>query len=206
MKRFFLIVAILIGLTAGILWVLSPKPVTDLDAPGKYCAFCDCHVLNHQKFYEDDLVIALCTYRPISAGHCLIIPKRHVLRYEQLTDVEMLRVSQVIKKVNAAANQIYHNPAYIIYQKNGYQAGQSVPHVHFHYLPRQNSDNCLFTFFIQAWMAELMPAQTYEEMQPSIEALHNAISTNLRHCLDVSCRRDMLDGAVAQSSPSRDHP
>ncbi len=58
----------------------------------EYCAFCDDEVLNYQKFYEDDLVLALYTHKPIMPGHCLIIPQRHVKRFEDLSDEEMTRV------------------------------------------------------------------------------------------------------------------
>src|SRR5580704_15955828 len=75
------------------------------DASGldrKYCAFCDKAVLDRQKFYEDDLVLALYTHRPIFPGHCLVIPKRHVPRFERLTDAESARICQIIQRVTTA--------------------------------------------------------------------------------------------------------
>ncbi len=99
------------------------------------CVFCDGEVLNRQKFYEDDLVFALYTHKPVLPGHCLILPKRHVERFEMLTDEEILRITQAIRLVNEAATQVFHTASYLILQKNGVEVGQSVPHLHFHYIP-----------------------------------------------------------------------
>ncbi len=68
-----------------------------------YCAFCDSVVLEAQTFYEDDRVVALYTHKPVSPGHCLVIPKRHVERYEALSDEEILQIGRVVRKVDAAA-------------------------------------------------------------------------------------------------------
>jgi diadenosine tetraphosphate (Ap4A) HIT family hydrolase len=62
------------------------------------CAFCNPAILDYQQFYEDDLVIALYTHKPVMPGHCLIIPKRHVERFEMLSDEESLQIFRVIKK------------------------------------------------------------------------------------------------------------
>src|SRR4029078_13357621 len=105
-----------------------------------YCPFCDSKVIEYQKFYEDDLVIALYTHRPIFPGHSLIIPKRHVERFEMLNDQEITRISQVIKKVDKAAQKVFGTSAYLLLQKNGREVGQTVPHVHFHYIPRKTGD------------------------------------------------------------------
>lgn len=106
---------------------------------GEYCAFCDPEVLHAQTFYEDDLVIALYTHKPIVPGHCLVSPKRHVERFEDLSDEEITRIGQVIKQVHAAVVQEFQTSSYLLVQKNGRQAGLSVPHVHVHHIPRKGS-------------------------------------------------------------------
>ena len=63
----------------------------------------DPKVIEAQKFYEDDSIIALYTHKPVMPGHCLIIPKRHAERFEQLTDQEDASITHVIKKVDQAA-------------------------------------------------------------------------------------------------------
>ena len=85
---------------------------SDLNAE-EYCAFCDESVWNRQKFYEDDLVYALYTYKPILPGHYLIIPKRHVDPFEMLTDQEISQIGRVMKKVNEAASKVFDTSAYM---------------------------------------------------------------------------------------------
>ena len=104
------------------------------------CALCEQAVLDNQKFYEDANVNVLYDYKPIIRGHCLVAPKRHVEHLQDLTDQEMLSMHQAIKKLFAASQIAYESDSYFILQKNGKAAGQSVPHVHFHFFPRKEGD------------------------------------------------------------------
>ena len=101
------------------------------------CAFCDKEVLDSQKFYEDVEVLGLCSYRPVFEGHCLIIPKRHVERFEDLTDEELAHIFALVKRLHAAMTEVLGVQSYLILQKNGKEAGQTEMHVHFHYIPRK---------------------------------------------------------------------
>ena len=90
-----------------------------LKAEEQDCAFCNQQVVDNQKFYEESLVMALYSYKPIFPGHVLIIPKRHVERYESLTDEEILQMGQVVKKVHRAVMKVFATSAYLLLQKNG---------------------------------------------------------------------------------------
>lgn len=140
-----------------------------------YCAFCDPTVLNNQKFYEDDLVLALYTHKPIFPGHCLIIPKRHVERFEMLTDEEITQIGRVIKKVNQAVMKVYETSSYLLLQKNGLEVGQSVPHVHFHYVPRKTGDDSIIQFIIKMFIANVKKPISQDEMHENVEKLRQAI-------------------------------
>src|SRR5579872_2365736 len=71
------------------------------------CAFCDSKILDTQTFYEGPLARALLTNKPAVDGHVLIIPNRHVERFEELTSVEMVAIGQVIQKVDAAVKKTF---------------------------------------------------------------------------------------------------
>jgi diadenosine tetraphosphate (Ap4A) HIT family hydrolase len=141
----------------------------------KYCPFCDQQVLNNQKFYEDDLVMALYTHKPIMKGHSLIIPKRHVERFEELNEKELAQLMKVIKKVNQAAVNVYHVSAYLLLQKNGHEAGQTVPHVHFHYIPRKSGDDSIIKFFYKMFIANVKKPIKHDKLQKEIEKLHQEL-------------------------------
>ena len=85
--------------------------------------------------HEDDLCIVLHDIQPQAPVHLLIIPKRHVERFEELRADELAAMMELIKKVDGAAKKVYGTTGSVILQKNGAEAGQSVPHVHFHYIP-----------------------------------------------------------------------
>lgn len=143
-----------------------------------YCAFCDPKVLSYQKFYEDELVIALYTHKPILPGHSLIIPKRHVERFEGLSDEEITQIGRVIKKVNKAAEEVFETSPYLILQKNGKEAGQTVPHVHFHYVPRRVGDDSTLMFLIKMYTANLGSPISHSEMQEIAGKMRIAIAEN----------------------------
>lgn len=142
---------------------------------GKECPFCNRAVLNYQKFYEDDLVLALYTHKPIMPGHCLVIPKRHVERFELLTDAEATQICRVIKKVNRAAAKVFNASAYLLLQKNGQEVGQTVPHVHFHYIPRQAGDNSSLKFLFKMYVANLLKPISPTEMRQAVEKMETAM-------------------------------
>lgn len=139
------------------------------------CPFCNPEVIDVQKFYEDELVLVFYTHKPIFPGHLLIIPKRHVERFEELFDEEILQVSRVIKKVNKAAEKVFGTSSYLILQKNGKEVGQSVPHVHFHYIPRQTGDDSTILFLVNMYLAEFRGPISPDEMQKVVKKMKIAM-------------------------------
>lgn len=137
------------------------------------CAFCDKTVLDVQKFYEDDYVVGLLSYKPVSPGHVLIIPKRHVERFENLSDDEVLGVGRVIKKVNQVISKIYGTSAYFILQKNGVEVGQTVPHVHFHYIPRKAGSSTSFFFLIKFFLSQFKRQLSAEKIRQQVTEIKN---------------------------------
>lgn len=175
MKKKFLYFLLLSCILGGIFYFNSSNKSEDsLDS--SYCAFCDPEVLNRQKFYEDGLVLALYTHKPVFPGHCLIIPKRHVERFEQLTDDEMNQMGRVIKKVNEAASKVFNTSSYLLLQKNGLEVGQTVPHVHFHYIPRQTGDTSTLKFLISMFLSNIKKPISNEEMQKIVQQLKKEMS------------------------------
>jgi histidine triad (HIT) family protein len=168
-KTCIVLALLLISLIVGIDF-LSRAPLLP-----QYCAFCDPNVLKRQTFYEDELVLALYTHKPVLPGHCLVIPKRHVERFEQLTDEEITQMGRVIKKVNEAVVKVFDTSAYLLMQKNGPEVGQTVPHVHFHYIPRKAGDNSSLKFLVQMYIATAKRPISSEEMQEIVGKLKEAI-------------------------------
>jgi len=145
-----------------------------VQAEEKECPFCNPQVLEAQSFYEDELVWALYTHEPILPGHCLIIPKRHIERFEMLTEEESLQIYRTIQKVDRAVTYVYGTCSYLLLQKNGAEVGQSVPHMHVHYIPRQKGDGSIMKFIMRMFQSKMhiLPA---EEMKKNVEKLQEAL-------------------------------
>lgn len=173
LKKFvYLIVFFLLLLTAFFFLGKSNRSSLPM---GGYCAFCDATVLERQKFYEDDLVMVLYTHKPIFPGHCLVIPKRHVERFEGLSQEEASRISQVIIKVDGAAKKVFGTSAYLLLQKNGREVGQAVPHVHVHYIPRKTGDDSSLKFLLRMFAADAQKPIAAEKMQEVVMSMREAM-------------------------------
>ena len=77
---------------------------------------------------------------PVSPGHCLIVPNRHVESILELTADELKALYEVIVNIRHYI-KIVHNPdGFNIGVNEGRAAGQTVSHLHIHVIPRYNGD------------------------------------------------------------------
>ncbi len=104
------------------------------------CIFCE--ILKNQKFvvYENDLIFAIQDEYPVSKGHVLIIPKRHVADYFELTNEEKKAIDESIMWLKNTLDHMYHPDGYNIGINNGEASGQTVMHAHVHLIPRYKGD------------------------------------------------------------------
>lgn len=99
------------------------------------CPFCDETVLKKQLVYEGREMTLLYCLTPASEGNVLVIPKRHITRFEELTTEEMMEAQKIIQALAPAYQEAYGVADYFLMQKNGVNAGQSQEHLHFHVFP-----------------------------------------------------------------------
>lgn len=92
------------------------------------------------KVYEDDAVLAFMDIGPIIKGHVLVVPKAHYATLPEVPVELAARVMVVVQKVAAALMSALSADGVNVHQSNGSCAGQVVPHVHFHVIPRYNDD------------------------------------------------------------------
>ncbi|MEW6250974.1 MAG: HIT family protein [Planctomycetota bacterium] len=92
------------------------------------------------RVYENEHVLAFLDVHPLTDGHTLILPKRPVQRFEDLTQDEAAELGRALREVARKVLAATGAPAYNILQNNGREASQEVPHVHFHIVPRRAGD------------------------------------------------------------------
>lgn len=77
---------------------------------------------------------------PISPGHTLIIPRRHVGSFFDLEGDELADLLGLLERAKAVADKEFNPQAYNIGINDGPAAGQTVPHLHIHLIPRYQGD------------------------------------------------------------------
>jgi len=77
---------------------------------------------------------------PISPGHTLVIPKRHIGSFFELTSEEHEEMLVLLTQAKAELDKEFRPDAYNIGINDGASAGQTVPHVHMHLIPRYKGD------------------------------------------------------------------
>eukprot|EP00428_Durinskia_dybowskii_P070848 CAMPEP_0170412214 /NCGR_PEP_ID=MMETSP0117_2-20130122/30850_1 /TAXON_ID=400756 /ORGANISM="Durinskia baltica, Strain CSIRO CS-38" /LENGTH=148 /DNA_ID=CAMNT_0010669891 /DNA_START=197 /DNA_END=640 /DNA_ORIENTATION=+ len=99
------------------------------------------HLLhNSQIFFESQLSIGIVNLKPIVPGHVLVIPKRVEPRLMSLTSEEYLDLFSTARIIAPRIEEHYQAEAMNVAIQDGVAAGQSVPHVHIHILPRKRGD------------------------------------------------------------------
>jgi len=90
--------------------------------------------------YEDDDVLAFLDIFPHAKGHTVVIPKKHIERIEELDESSAGALLLAIKKITKKIDEVLHPDGYNIGWNDGKSAGQVVPHLHIHIMPRWEND------------------------------------------------------------------
>lgn len=77
---------------------------------------------------------------PISQGHSLVIPRRHLGSFFELSREERDALIDLLDHAKAGIDQEYQPDGYNIGINDGPAAGQTVPHLHIHLIPRYSGD------------------------------------------------------------------
>jgi diadenosine tetraphosphate (Ap4A) HIT family hydrolase len=90
--------------------------------------------------FDSDLVFGLSDKHPVSIGHTLLIPKRHVESFFDLTEEEVISINKGLRDMKWAIDKDKGPDGYNIGINVGRDAGQTIFHVHVHLIPRYVGD------------------------------------------------------------------
>jgi histidine triad (HIT) family protein len=90
--------------------------------------------------HETDLVLGFLDANPLAKGHTLVIPKEHHKRLEDVPQAVAGDMMAAIHRLTPAVEEAVDAPATTVAFNNGEAAGQEVPHVHGHIVPRFDGD------------------------------------------------------------------
>ena len=107
---------------------MNPKP----------CPFCSLPA--SRIVQSNDIALVIRDAFPISPGHTLVIPKRHIGSFFELTEGERVALFALVVVARTQIENEYRPSAYNIGINDGAAAGQTIPHLHVHLIPRYEGD------------------------------------------------------------------
>ena len=108
-------------------------------ATPKPCLFC---ALPEERIVmANALAMAIRDAFPVSPGHTLIVPKRHIASVFDTTSEERLSMFELMDRAKRALDAELQPAAYNIGVNDGPAAGQTIPHLHVHLIPRYAGDD-----------------------------------------------------------------
>lgn len=94
--------------------------------------------------YEDNDTLAFMDISPNAPGHTLVIPKKPVVNIFDADDATLAAVVRTLRVVAPAVRDAVGAKGVHINSNHGEEAGQVVPHLHFHIIPRRTRDEFSF--------------------------------------------------------------
>ena len=107
--------------------------------PNNPCLFCD--IKKSGCAHENELAYASYDSYPVSKHHCLVIPKRHIKDYFDLSNDELVACNELIQIVKKEiTKKDLTVKGFNLGTNIGKVSGQSILHCHLHLIPRREGD------------------------------------------------------------------
>lgn len=106
------------------------------------CLFCKIvkGEIPSERIYEDELTYAFLDITPVNPGHTLVVSKKHSVNILDTEEKDICALASVVKKIAPKIIKAVGAAAFNLAVNNGSDAGQVVPHLHFHIMPRFPND------------------------------------------------------------------
>lgn len=102
------------------------------------CIFCN--IEKNRIIIENETTLAIYDGFPVSKGHMLIIPKRHISDYFESESSDREGLWQLVDDCKKYLDEQFKPDGYNVGINCGYAAGQTVMHLHIHLIPRYTGD------------------------------------------------------------------
>ncbi len=105
------------------------------------CRFCK--LIENQikdNILEDEDFHAFLDLAPVSKGHCIVIPTRHIVSFFDMDSEYVSGLYEFIKEVKNKLDERFNPDGYNIGINDGRAAGRSIDHLHVHIIPRYEGD------------------------------------------------------------------
>jgi histidine triad (HIT) family protein len=121
--------------------------------------------------FEDEHTIAFLDTTPVTIGHTLVIPKKPYVNIFDIPAEELAATMETVRKISPAVRDAVAAKGVHINSNHGVEAGQVVPHLHIHIIPRHDH-----TEFEDWPLLEQQPIDDVKALAEAIRAKINAHS------------------------------
>ncbi len=116
--------------------------------------------------YEDEYTLAFLDISPVSLGHTLVVPKKHVTNIFDIDQETLSHTMETVRKIAPAVRDSVGAHGVHINSNHGAEAGQVVFHLHFHIIPRHTRDN--YEFWPKVEVSEEQAKETAQKIRELI--------------------------------------
>lgn len=172
------------------------------------CPFCDMDA--SRIVFQHELVFAMWDAYPVSEGHLLIVTHRHISDWFETTREEQLAVLEALERGRRIIHERYPADGFNFGVNIGLAAGQTIPHLHVHLIPRITGDMPdprggvrhvipARGNYLKSSPAgfDLLDAPTSESLL--VRGSDDPLLPHLRRCLDQSVHADLAVAFILKS-------
>lgn len=139
----------------------------------KGCPFCQIQEISVRLVYQNEQLLAFLTNTPITSGHILICPKRHISKFTDLLDDELSALKKSIIILQAVLEKSLGAEGFNLAWNEGVAAGQSINHLHVHLVPRKSKDIEIYGYEPRKFLYR--PGNREEKSEPELAAMAKLI-------------------------------
>lgn len=141
------------------------------------CPYCTLPQVQAVKIIENNYTWAFPTNIPIVPGHILVIPKRHIAKYDDLTNAEKSAIEELRIKLTQSLKKTFKSEGFNFAWNDGKNAGQSIPHFHLHIVPRKEGDEGIYEYEPRKFLYR--PGSREETPEAELKKVAQLIAENI---------------------------
>ena len=92
------------------------------------------------KIYSEETLFICLNLYPYNPGHLMVIPTRHIEKFQDLTENERNRLFEVVMNCQDMLQELFNPTGFNVGYNQGEYSGASVKHIHIHVVPRYESE------------------------------------------------------------------
>ena len=154
------------------------------------CPFCDYIAVTNGCFAQAEHIYVLYNHRPVLPGHVMVIPKRHVTHYHELTREEITEIGLATQALYKILFKAFKAQGFNLIIQDGENSGQSVPHLHLHVIPRRvgdmNNFRLYLTMLLKWFYRPILKTRDLQRISNQLKKVTAKADTILSPCWNVT--------------------